>query len=78
MSATFVAVDNDSLRHAVERAARPDRIVTAFAATETHPALGFSIVSGRWHVASWAMTQPCGCWTIGADGKAVCRVPVEA
>jgi hypothetical protein len=77
VSATFVCTDNDSLREAVDKAARPDRIVTAFDATEPHPLLGFSTHTGRWFVASWCGTQPCGVWTVGADGKPSCRVPAE-
>jgi hypothetical protein len=77
VSATHVCTDLASLTEAVAKAARGDRIITLFGDGEGHPALGFTPASGRWHVASWSMTQPCGCWTVGADGKAACRVPAE-
>jgi hypothetical protein len=77
VSATFVVVDHDTLDEAVMKARRPDRIITAYPDGETRPLLGFSASSGKWHVALWSMTQPCGTWTVGADGKAACRVPAE-
>jgi hypothetical protein len=77
VSATHVCTDAASLTEAVAKAARGDRIVTAFRDDESHPLLWFNPVAGRWQVASWSLTQPCGCWTVGADGKATCRTPAE-
>jgi hypothetical protein len=77
VTATYVAVDLETLQAAVARAGRTDWIVTAFEAGDLHPALGFSNTSGCWQVLSWSRTQPCGIWTVSSDGHAACRVTAE-
>jgi hypothetical protein len=77
VSATHVCTDRASLTEAVAKAGRGDKIVTLFGEGEGHPLLGFRPAAGEWFVAGWSMTQPCGTWTVGADGKAQCRVPSE-
>ena len=77
VSDTHVCTDMPSLQEAVAKAGRGDKLVTLFAEGEGRPCLGFTPASGRWHVASWSLAQPCGCWTVGTDGKATCRVPAE-
>jgi hypothetical protein len=77
VSATHVCTDTYSLAEAVDKATRADCIITLLPEGERHPALGFSVAAGKWFVASWAVSQPCGAWTVGADGKATCRVPAE-
>lgn len=77
MSATFVVVDDPSLDEAMMKARGRDLIITAFPDGETRPLLGYSGSTDKWFVMSWAPTQPCGSWTVGADGKPVCRVSAE-
>lgn len=77
MSETHVCTDLASLVEAVGKAGRGDKLVTLFPEGEGRPVLGFHASSGKWHVASWSLTQPCGSWTVGPDGKPSCRVPAE-